>query len=207
MQTRFPPIPPRKASLPDGCEILIRQTRIQDREAFLDGFDRLSCQSIYDRFFEDKSELSDEDLLYFLEPDFDSHVSLVAESPRLDGELIASFRYIVEATNPKRAEFACIVDDQYQGRGVGRIMLQHLIDVARDRGVEELFGTALASNDRVSRLVQSVTDDFEISQHPTVREITIHLREDGLVEGATPEVNNRHGTAKRWKFLPSRART
>ena len=65
--------------------------------------------------------------------DFSNHVALVATAQE-DGQpiIIGGGRYIV--FEPGRAEMAFIVVDAWQGRGIGSILMRHLIDIARDSG-------------------------------------------------------------------------
>ena len=64
-------------------------------------------------------------------------------------------RYIVDANSPKRAEVAFTVDDNFQGIGVGSLLLKHLIWVARQRGIEEFFATVLPNNEAMIRVFKN----------------------------------------------------
>ena len=63
-------------------------------------------------------------------------------------------RYIVEVSDRRRAEIAFAVADEFQGLGVGSLLLKHLISIARSNGIEELFGTTLAVNQKMLRVFQ-----------------------------------------------------
>ena len=54
------------------------------------------------------------------------------------------------------AEFALVVSDAYQRQGLGRHLMQRLIDIARERGVQRLVGQVLAENTPMLHLMQSL---------------------------------------------------
>ena len=94
------------------------------------------------KYYADTIELSDAELTYLTELDFENHVALVA---MLDEGGIGVGRYVVdEATG--RAEMAFTVDDAHQGLGVGPLLLSHLAHIARAKGIRELSAYVLAEN-------------------------------------------------------------
>jgi GNAT superfamily N-acetyltransferase len=137
------------AILRDGGMVHIRAIRPDDKQRLLDGFHRLSDQSVYFRFFEPKQELTEKELSYFTEIDFIHHVALVVTLPDNEGErIIGVGRYIVFDTPPlaQRAEVAFTVADEHQGRGIGTLLLEHLVLIARAKGISTFEADVLAEN-------------------------------------------------------------
>ncbi len=130
----------------DGRPVLVRAIRPEDKPHLREGFRRLSPQSVYQRFFQAKKELSETELRYLTEVDFESHVALLAvledEGPE---QAIGVGRYIVEAPT-RYAEVAFTVDETHHGLGVGTILLHHLARIARSHGLEEFRAYVLAEN-------------------------------------------------------------
>lgn len=151
--------------LNDGTDIVIRPIRPEDAEieqAFIRG---LSAESKYFRFMNSIHELSLEMLVRFTQIDYHNEMALVAIYQGSDGEEeIGVARYM---TNPdkKTCEFAIVVSDKWQGKGIARLLMQKLIDIARNRGLEAMEGQVLANNFRMLELMASL--NFEIGNDPT----------------------------------------
>src|SRR6185369_4952726 len=105
----------------------------------LEHFSRLSQRSVYFRFFGVKKKLTDDELRQFTELDFQHNVGLVATLQRDGGEeIIGVGRYArLDAApgGPVRAEVAFAVADEHQGRGIGTVLLEHLAEIARPKGI------------------------------------------------------------------------
>ncbi|GIW44745.1 MAG: hypothetical protein KatS3mg077_2027 [Candidatus Binatia bacterium] len=137
--------------LRDGTSIRIRAIRPDDKQRLLDHFQSLSERSVYFRFFSAKKRLTDEELVRFTEPDFVTHVALVA-TLLIEGEekIIGVGRFIVPpGGDPHRAEVAFAVSDAYQGRGIGTALLEHLALIARELGVTEFEANVLGENNQM----------------------------------------------------------
>jgi acyl-CoA synthetase (NDP forming)/GNAT superfamily N-acetyltransferase len=141
--------------LRDGGSIHVRAIRPDDKQRLRDTFRRLSAKSAYYRFLRSKTDLSERELAWFTELDFERHVGLVATLIE-DGEerIIAVGRYIVLPTDEsvRRAELAFAVADRHQGRGVGTVLLEHLAAIARAGGVTEFEADVLGENNRMLEL-------------------------------------------------------
>jgi len=146
------------AILRDGEMVHIRAIRPDDKQRLLDGFHRLSERSVYYRFLQFKRELTEKELSYFTELDFVCHVALVATLPDKEDEwIIGVGRYIVLDKPPlaRHAEVAFTVADEYQGRGIGTLLLTHLVLIARARGISEFEADVFAENHQM----------FEVFEH------------------------------------------
>src|SRR5262245_34518427 len=133
--------------LKDGTRVVLRFLAPTDREALREGFQRLSPESRYRRFFTHVSELDDRLLDQLLAVDRTNHVAIVGFVESLDlkeEQGIGIARFI--RVEPTIAEVAITVADDYHRRGVGTLLLLTLVRVARDRGVTHFRGEVLASN-------------------------------------------------------------
>ena len=114
---------------------------------------RSSAQSLYRRFFGLKRHFSEQEIAFFLNVDFVSHVALVAmidEGGR--PVIIGGGRYIVE--QPGKAEIAFAVVDEYQGQGIGAALMRHLAGIAREAGLKELTAEVLPDNISMLRVFE-----------------------------------------------------
>ncbi len=121
----------RTLVLEDGTVFSVRTIRPDDASALQRFHGRLSERSIYLRFFGPMKELSDEKARYFAHTDSIDHFALVALDPDEPDEIVAVARYDREAGSD-RAEYAALVEDLWQGRGVGVSLTHQLVEAARD---------------------------------------------------------------------------
>ena len=134
----------------DGGSIHIRAMRPDDKQRLLDHFSRLSAQSVYFRFFRAKKRLTDEELVQFTEVDFGRNAALVATLGQGEEErIIGVGRYAAVDSDATRAEIAFAVADDYQGRGVGTLLLEHMAPIARAHGITEFEADVLGENNRM----------------------------------------------------------
>ena len=134
--------------LRDGSRLPVRPMRPEDVELELAFFRGLSERSRYQRFMQQLSELPPRLLARFTQLDYDRELALVVLH---EGRFISVGRY---APNPDgtTAEFALTVADEWQGKGIGRALLERLCASARDAGYAALFGNILADNHDMLRL-------------------------------------------------------
>ncbi|MDC0742855.1 bifunctional acetyl-CoA hydrolase/transferase family protein/GNAT family N-acetyltransferase [Polyangium mundeleinium] len=136
----------RREMLPGGQEVLVRPLRISDEDALKDLFYRLSDESTYQRFMKFKRSHPHEELLQLVCLDYEQNMGLVViHSDNGCEEIIGLARYDV-ASATRRADIAFVVRDEWQGRGIGTLLMRRMAEVARARGVMGFFADVLVSN-------------------------------------------------------------
>ena len=129
----------------DGRTLEIRALKPSDEADMLAAVDRIGKQSLYRRFMGAKRGFSDKERAFFLNVDFVNHVALVAVVKEADhATIVAGGRYIVE--KPGMAEIAFAVVDDYQGQGIGAVLLRHLAAIARQARLKEFTAEVLPDN-------------------------------------------------------------
>ncbi|MBF4160956.1 GNAT family N-acetyltransferase [Nocardioides sp. CBS4Y-1] len=143
-----PDAPPRHweadVLLRDGGTAHIRPITPDDAGLLVEFYARVSDRSKYYRFFSPMPNLSDRDVTRFTHVD---HVSRVALVLTLQGRMIAVGRY--DVVRPGEAEVAFLVEDEHQGRGIAQLLLEHLAQAGRERGVEKFLAEVLPDNARM----------------------------------------------------------
>src|SRR5882762_1066175 len=132
-------------TLRDGRRVEIRALRHEDRSGLEQAVSRASAESLRRRFFSIRRHFSEQEMEFFSDIDFVSHVALVAVAEEGRGPVIVGGgRYIV--VEPGRAEIAFALIDEYQGQGIGAALMRHLAALARDAGLTELIAEVLPEN-------------------------------------------------------------
>jgi nucleotide-binding universal stress UspA family protein/RimJ/RimL family protein N-acetyltransferase len=169
------PSPQTAVELADGSPVHIRPIRPEDREALAAGFERLSAESRYRRFFAPVARLRERELDYLTIVDHHDHEALVAFD-RATGEGIGVARFV--RTEPTVAEPAIVVADDWQGRGLANHLLDALVDRAREEGIDQFVAPVLADNAAAIRILERLG---ETSREQLGREVllTIALPEPG----------------------------
>ena len=130
--------------LRDGSTLLLRPIRPEDAALEKRFFEGLSEKSRYQRFLNQMAQLPPQLLARFTQLDYDRELALVALAPGA-AEFVGVGRYAPNADG-ETAEFALTVADAWQGRGIGRALLERLCDCARSAGYRTLLGNILNAN-------------------------------------------------------------
>jgi RimJ/RimL family protein N-acetyltransferase len=132
-------------TLNNGRLLEVRAFKPDDREDFMSAVARTSVLSLYRRFFAVKQEFSEREKSFFLNVDFDKHVALIALIEEAGRKaIVGGGRYVM--VKSETAELAFVMIDQYQGQGIGTMLLRHLVVIARARGVQTLVAEVLSEN-------------------------------------------------------------
>jgi RimJ/RimL family protein N-acetyltransferase len=171
-----------RVSLRDGSTVLVRPVRPDDRELFVAGWERMSSESRYRRFMSYKKKLSDRELDFFTHLDHDRHEAIGAIDVET-GEGVGVARMHRSESDPELAEAAVTVVDDWQGRGLGGLLLRRLTDRAQELGVRRFEATLFTSNRAMLSLFQRLGCMRAQRQGLDVLEIDVELPV-GETEGA-----------------------
>ncbi len=141
---------PPSSSSSDGTPVRVRPIIPADRPRIARGTGPLSAESRYLRFLRPVDHLSNEELTYLTEIDYRTHFAWGAELASGSGtarDRTGPLR--VPSDDPTIAEAAVAVLDEYQGRGLGGILLALLAESALENGVSGSARTCLSDNRKV----------------------------------------------------------
>jgi acetyltransferase len=174
----FTPYPSRyimPCKLPDGTEILLRPIRPEDEPLEHELLTSLSERTLKERFFSVISDITHEMLIRFCNIDYDKEMAIVAEVK--DGEkrkIVGIGRLIVEP-DMKSGQFAALVHDDFQGKGLGYTLIDMMIGVAQEKELEEVYGIVLSENDRMLQVCRKL--GFELTLLPDgISRVTLRLK-------------------------------
>jgi acyl-CoA synthetase (NDP forming)/GNAT superfamily N-acetyltransferase len=135
--------PSSYALLTDGTTIEIRPARPDDFDAVRDMHAKMSPENLYLRFFSMSRAAAEQEARRICREPAPDHAALLAV---LDGRMIGCGAYEVAGDGSRSAEVAMTVADDMHNRGVGTLLLEHLISLARSREVRTFVAETLTEN-------------------------------------------------------------
>jgi GNAT superfamily N-acetyltransferase len=135
-----------------GTKLEIRPIEPGDKAALAAAVDQSSDAAVYRRFLNPHGRLTAGELRYLTEVDHRDHEALLAIDPGT-GKSVGVARYVRDRERRSSAEIAVAVLERWQGRGVGKALLQRLADRARDEGITEFTALMLSDNRPMRRLL------------------------------------------------------
>ena len=165
----------RTVTLRDGSRVRLRPIRATDAPGLVALYDHLSRDTRYHRFFSVMQRLPPDWARLHATVDYRSRLALVAEAPGDPDTLIAVARY-EPAGAPDTAEVAFVVQDGWQGRGLGTILFSELLAAAALNGVRHFRAWVLADNRRMLDLVARLGEVTRRSVDQSVVELDFTVR-------------------------------
>ncbi len=147
----------------DGRVYRLRPIRPADAPALQRAFAKMDADDRRARLFAPTKELSDAMALAFCTIEDPDDLCVVLESDAFAGELLGGYRLMADPSGDG-AEFAVSLQSHLQGRGLGRALMERLLEAARERGVARVWGTILADNAPMVQLARKL--GFAISRDP-----------------------------------------
>lgn len=147
--------------MPDGTDLTIRPIRPEDAEIEQAFVRNLSAESKYFRFMDTLQELSQPMLVRFTQIDYDREMALIAVLEEDGHEKELGVCRYVASHDGQTCEFALVVADEWQKKGIGNKLMNCLFDAARARGIKLMQGEVLATNRSMLELVRRL--GFEVS--------------------------------------------
>ena len=181
-----PDRPRLEVELLDGSTAVLSPLEHSDQEWLEQGFEELSVESRYSRFGVGTAALSDRELHYLAAVDQRSHVAWGAS---IDESGAGVGRYIADADDPC-PEVAITVLDEFQGNGLGTMLLRALVATARADGVKCLRFEVALDNSQVRMMLLSFSSGVEIADDSTQGHIDLDRVSVASVEAAMVDVMN-----------------
>ncbi|MGA8515277.1 MAG: bifunctional acetate--CoA ligase family protein/GNAT family N-acetyltransferase [Burkholderiaceae bacterium] len=156
-----------------GQDLLLRPIRPEDGQRLMAFYANASSFDMRLRFFMSRREVPHSELARYSQIDYDREMAFIALAVLESGEqaMVAEVRAVCDPDNT-RAEFAIQVASDWQGKGLGRLLLHKLIAYLRERGTAVVTGQCLRENTAMANLAREV--GFEVT--PESSQDTLALR-------------------------------
>ncbi len=147
----------------DGMSMVVRPIRPEDAAMHREFFNGLSDETRYNRMMNALRELSPAMMVRFTQLDYAREMALIGVIEENGGDAIVGVSRFVSNPDGDSCEFALVVRDDQQGKGLGRILMEQLFDAAREKGLKIMEGEIFANNTNMLRLMDKL--GFAVSPH------------------------------------------
>ena len=165
--------------LRDGLQVTIRPIRPDDAPRLQALHARLSADTIYRRFLGPHPALTAPEAAKLANVDYHTSMAFVATLPAEGDEaIIGVARYAaLGPQKPREAEAAVVIQDDYQSRGLGRLLLERLLAQARAHGFRAFVAEVSTQNDQILDVIRRANLPLETSLNSGVWEIRVTISE------------------------------
>ena len=140
----------------DGTDVILRPIRPEDEPLEHEMLKTLSEDTLKDRFFQVIKNITHDTLTRFCNIDYDREMAIVAEVKEVEQRRIIGIGRIIIESDYKKGEYAVVVHDDYQGKGLGYKLLDMLIGIAQEKGLEMIHGIVLTENKRMLEICEAL---------------------------------------------------
>ncbi len=142
--------------LSDGTEVILRPIRPEDEPMEAELLLTASPETLRGRFFENQTDITHEMLVRFTNIDYDREMAIVAELTVGKKKRIIGVGRLMGEADRGRGEFAVLVHDDFQGKGLGFKLTDTIIGIAQEKGLKEISGYIDSKNRRMLRVVSEL---------------------------------------------------
>jgi acetyltransferase len=161
--------------LRDGTPVLLRPMRPEDEPLVSAFLQKCSNETIFFRYFRFVKQWTHEMLIRFTQNDYDREVGIMALGQPPGPEIMMGVSRLYMDADHATGEFAVIVGDPWQGKGLGPKLVEQVIAIARDQGVKVLYGDVLTQNQPMLDLAKKVGFKIRRSEDPQLCRIELTL--------------------------------
>ena len=140
----------------DGTDVLLRPIKPEDEPLEHEMMTTLSENTIRGRYYQTIKNITHMMHVRSCNIDYDREMAIVAETKEQGKRKMIGIGSFAMENDLKKCEFAIVVHDDYQGKGLAYKLLDYLIGIAEERGLEEFFGYIEASNRKMQRLCEKL---------------------------------------------------
>jgi acyl-CoA hydrolase/RimJ/RimL family protein N-acetyltransferase len=178
---RYPREVERRVTAKGGDSLLLRPIRPIDEPKLVGLFYSMSEDALYKRFMRVVKRIAHEERQYFLDVDYTDNMAVVLETsdPRFEPEIVGIAQYF-RHPDTDYADVGFIVKDAWQGKGLGRILVQEMVRLAQLNGLKGLTADVLSTNQSMLHLFRETGHDVRVENEGGVALVEIHFRETAV---------------------------
>jgi acetyltransferase len=159
----------------DGKEVLLRPIKPEDEPLEHELLTSLSEATMRARFFSIIKDISHEMLIRYCNIDYDREIAIVAEVREKEKRKLIGIGRLIIDREFKSGEFAVLIHDDYHGKGLGFKLVDVLIGIAEEKGLERIYGEVLTENETMLAVCRKLGFTMEaIDDEITMVNFSLH---------------------------------
>ena len=147
--------------LADGADVLLRPIKPEDEPLEHEMLMSLSEEAMRERFFQVIKHISHEMHIRFCNIDYDREMAIVTEMGQGEKRRIIGIGRLIAEPDGKKGEFAVVVHDDFHGKGLGHKLVDMMIGIAQDKGLDECYAFVQSDNRKMMSLCRKLGCDIE----------------------------------------------
>ena len=163
----------KRLQLRDGRPVLLRSIKPDDEPLWLEMFQNFSEESVHNRFFYIIKDTPHTLRARYCDIDYNSEIAIVAELTEEQKRILGVVRLTIDS-DKKSGEVAFIVADPWQGLSLGSQMVDYMIEICKDVGLETIYAFILPNNHHAINLLKK--RGFTIQYEEDVAKATLKLK-------------------------------
>jgi len=144
----------------DGNEVLLRPIKPEDERLVIELFKTFSPETMRFRFFKIIKEINHHTVVRYCNIDYNKEINIVAEINEGIGKRLIGMATLIIQPDGESGEISVVVGDPWQNRGLGKILMDHIIRISKDIRLKRIFGEFLAENTKIAHICRE--KGFEI---------------------------------------------
>jgi acetyltransferase len=165
--------------LRNGQEVILRPIKPEDEPMWLEMFQSLSEESIRYRFFQMLKDTPHAVRVRYCNVDYDREIAIVAEIVEAGKRKILGVTRLSIESDEKSGEMAFLVSDYWQGLGLGTKMVDYVLDIAKEKGIDQVHAIILQDNYRALSLSKKMGFKIDYLNDGTVK-TTLNLKDEDI---------------------------
>lgn len=156
--------------LRDGTQVILRSIKPEDEMLWLEMFGNFSDESIWNRFFNVIQDTPHEFRVRYCDIDYNREIAIIAELQDDERKMLGVARFTFDSSM-RSGELAFIVADCWQGLGLGTMMVQHVINICKEKKVEAIYSFILPNNYRSIKFLKKLDFTMDYSDNEQVKAV------------------------------------
>jgi acyl-CoA hydrolase/RimJ/RimL family protein N-acetyltransferase len=175
---RYPREVERRVAVKGGKELLLRPIRPIDEPKLMQLFYSMSEDALYKRFMRVVKRIAHEERQYFLDVDYRDNMAVVLETcdPLTEPEIVGIAQYFRDP-HSNYADVGFIVRDAWQGKGLGRVLVEEMVSLARKNGIKGLTADVLATNQAMIHLFEQTGHEVQKEMEEGIYLVEVHFED------------------------------
>jgi acetyltransferase len=142
----------REFNMINGQSVLLRPIKPEDEKMEAEMFTHFSADTQRFRFFSLIKGITHEMLIRYTQIDYDREMAIIAEIEEDGVKKMAGVVRIISDAYNESAEFALVIADPWQGKGLGNAMTDYILEIAKEKGIKKIYAYLLDDNKRMSQI-------------------------------------------------------